>query len=318
MLISMTTELASLGKDVLAKITDLSAKIIEFRRALFWMGSNSELTYSNTGAAMLWSGELGKLALACAESLSSAALRIADARQSATSFIQALQTAGAWEEEEEDDEEDEDEDEDEEQAKRDAEEESDSDEKEKEDGDKKGGDNSDSDKEGREPETITSRLRRHRMFKQLNREVVNMQTELRELVTHQPSHLDPVSERQKASLFALAMEVASNVHKSVLNSWREYRFSSDVEDEALHSKILDDFSVVAAAGAWHQIAVPSIDARLLRMAALVDSQLLHSLLLEDLVEKALLLMGGRTKATRLAASLDKILDDLAGFDRQPV
>eukprot|EP00439_Symbiodinium_sp_Y106_P069338 s3589_g11.t3 len=114
-----------------------------------------------------------------------------------------------------------------------------------------------------EPEgKLTERLRLLRIAGEIhssNKEMLQWQEELREAVLCRPHLLDPVSVWEKEALFCMASEVLESLQGRL----------SEVEVDLGMEPLEAVFSVTFAAAAFRRVASPpSIEARLLRLAAL--------------------------------------------------
>ncbi|CAE7583767.1 dnaJ1 [Symbiodinium sp. CCMP2456] len=150
-----------------------------------------------------------------------------------------------------------------------------------------------------EPEGNTEaekRLRLHRMAGEIfssNLEMLQWQKELREAVLCRPHLLDPVSVWEKEALFCLASEVLERLQGRL----------GEVEVDEGMEPLEAVFSVTFAAAAFRCVASPpSIEARLLRLAALVHAALLRKML-EEFFSTCLSDLGSRGHPMRIVEIL---------------
>lgn len=150
-----------------------------------------------------------------------------------------------------------------------------------------------------EPEGNTEaekRLRLHRMAGDIfssNLEMLQWQTELREAVLCRPHLLNPVSVWEKEALFCLASEVLEGLQGRL----------SEVEVDQGMEPLEAVFSVTFAAASFRGVASPpSIEARLLRLAALVHAALLRKML-EEFFSTCLSDLGSRGHPMRIVEIL---------------
>ncbi|CAE7240497.1 unnamed protein product, partial [Symbiodinium microadriaticum] len=150
-----------------------------------------------------------------------------------------------------------------------------------------------------EPEGNTEaekRLRLHRMAGDIfssNLEMLQWQTELREAVLCRPHLLNPVSVWEKEALFCLASEVLEGLQGRL----------SEVEVDQGMEPLEAVFSVTFAAASFRCVASPpSIEARLLRLAALVHAALLRKML-EEFFSTCLSDLGSRGHPMRIVEIL---------------
>lgn len=148
----------------------------------------------------------------------------------------------------------------------------------KEDGkEEEDGDGSDSEQEG--PETPEQqRVSNRRLLLKLNRELLDLQREVRALVDANPHLLPEVTVKQKEGVFAWVVEL---LEQRTLALQTPPDPSTEDRLEAFES----GFSLVQSAADWDTVASPGFEARVFRAAALVDSRLLAELLKLHLLEK---------------------------------
>jgi len=229
----------------------------------------------------------------CADTIGAAVLRVADAQRTAQNFIEVLEAAGAWAAG----------------ARAAGGDSAEGSEKKEQSKDEEKCDSSDSDEEEKPKCPKEHRVEKHRALVRLNREVVSLQQELRDLVSQSPSLLEAVSVGQKSELFALVAELLASAKATVERAWRAalpsaLSAASSRPAPSFLAAVEAALGFIFAAGAWGELAIPSLDARLLRLASLIDSTLLQSLLWEDLFNHTLALAGGATAAPALAKRLE--------------
>eukprot|EP00928_Gymnodinium_smaydae_P051277 TRINITY_DN34803_c0_g1_i1.p1 TRINITY_DN34803_c0_g1~~TRINITY_DN34803_c0_g1_i1.p1 ORF type:complete len:127 (+),score=29.47 TRINITY_DN34803_c0_g1_i1:94-474(+) len=87
--------------------------------------------------------------------------------------------------------------------------------------------------------------------------------------------------------------------------------ASDEEETVVVRAVEEALSTVFAATAWEEVALPSFEGRLLRLAALVDAALLQALLQEELFAPCLLLVRGSPREGPLRRRCDAALAAVA-------
>merc|ERR1712216_578635 len=140
------------------------------------------------------------------------------------------------------------------------------------------------------------------MGQKLNGEVLTLQQELRGLVNVDPALIPAVSPAQKDALFAIVAELLGQARHGISRAWYAQWVKDDSKSEPSTFPDLVEAALgfVMSASSWEKVAIPSIDARLLRLAALVDSGLLCTMLQEDLFQHALQL-ASKDEAVSLEA-----------------
>jgi len=222
------------------------------------------------------------LAADTAEAVGAAAVAVGDAQQTARNFVDVLQAAGAWSKGKDDGKGDEDE---------------------AAEAGSKSPRSADEAESAKEP--CDERLVRHKLLLRLNTEVLRQQQELRGLVLRSPALIEAVSTGQKGALFEVVAEVLEGARGSVSTAWRNSLISSESGKEAFVDSVEGALGFVFAAAAWEKLAVPSLEARLLRMASLLDGRLLRQMLSEDLFKHAVALAPDEHGiARKLAKRLD--------------
>lgn len=125
-------------------------------------------------------------------------------------------------------------------------------------------------------------------IRQLNRQVSQQQRALREMLVLQPSLLPEVSPAEKLSLFAIVAQLIEEIASKVLNV-----VASSTERVGISEEFLVLATVATALGslfaaACDQVARPSLEARIFRLAKEVDTrhfwQLLEELLLSPCLD----------------------------------
>jgi len=209
---------------------------------------------------------VARLAREAAESGAAASTAIGEAQRHAENLVEVLGAAGLWE-------------------KADAEEKGERDAKKKRDGAKKEAeDSSDEEKEPWEQHVEWTCL-----LQKLNGEVLALQQELRSLVSTDPALIHAVTPMQKEALFAVVAEMLAGSRQTISRAW----YAQWVEDDskaipATFPELVEvAMATVVSASSWDKVAVPSVDARQYRLAALVDSGLLCTMLQEDLFQHAM-------------------------------
>lgn len=265
-LMKTTEAVADRGRDALLRATTLASSVAQMRLALADIGlsGNTSLRLCLGLADLV--ATVSRLTGNCAHAVGAAAVVVGDAQRTAQNFIDVLEAAGVW-------------------ASADVPEErkdkTDEDPKEKKDDDAS---DDDSDDEDKEPSTPGSkRWQRHRLLVSLNAEVTGMQRELRGMVSKSPSLIEAVSGPQKVELFALAAELVEGARIAARRGASARLSPTASEADAVESAL--DF--IFAASDWEKVAMPSLGARLLRLASLVDGRLLQTMLREELFDPLL-------------------------------
>jgi len=115
---------------------------------------------------------------------------------------------------------------------------------------------------------------RHRLLLSLNSEVLQLQRELRGLVAASPALLEPVDVAQKEHIFSLAAEVLDRVEVDVNRAW----YTSGAEGGQCCVEAMRRSLGVVFAATGGNVAMPSFESRILRLAGLLDvAQLSQSL-----------------------------------------
>jgi len=208
---------------------------------------------------------VARLAREAAETVAAAAMAVGETQRHAENLLEVLGAAGLWE-------------------KMDAEADGKKEGAKKSEGEKPPEDDESSDDEDKEPWEQNVELTS--LLQSLNTEVLALQQELRDLVSQDPALISAVGPEQKEVLFSIVSELLAQARKRVSRTWY-----SKCRQHAGECKFLvaveKPLEFLAAAASWKQIAVPSLEARLLRLAALVDSQLLCNMLETDLLQHTL-------------------------------
>jgi hypothetical protein len=226
-----------------------------------------------------------------ADSVRVAAINVADAQQTALNFVEVLEAAGVWA--------------DSERARQDEQDKNGEGAKEK--GEEAEASSNEEEDEEKTPEQ--EREERWRLLKSINEEVLKLQGEMRQTVNQNPALLEAVAVGEKQMLFAQVAEVLESNRILVGRAWRA-RASSDEDSLAAVEEALD---FIFAAAAWKKIAAPSFEARLLRLASLVDRLLLGQMLQDDFLNycKALIGMSSRSEDAGIESGLIHRLQDAA-------
>jgi hypothetical protein len=207
---------------------------------------------------------IARLAREAAESSGTTSMAVSEAQRHAENLVEVLGAAGLWEKNAET------------KTSQPSAEKCGRGTREKEDSDE---DSSDGEKEPWERHVEWTSL-----LQKLNGEVLTLQQELRQLVNQDPALIPAINSAQKEALFAVVVEMLAHARKAVSRTWYS-RETSAPQDFA--KQVEGNLSFIWSASHWGQIAVPSIEARLLRLAALCDSQLLCTILYEDVFQHAL-------------------------------
>ncbi|CAK9048926.1 unnamed protein product [Durusdinium trenchii] len=153
---------------------------------------------------------------------------------------------------------------------------------------------------------VTQRIQ---LICEYNEDMLRWQKALRRVVSEVPGFLNPVSVVDKETLFSMIAEVLEVLSQRLL----------DIPSTAETREIEAVLAVIFVATAWHLIASPpSVEARLLRLAALVDVELLK-FMLEEWIGTALNSLGerglGLEQRLALQRRCDQALTDLKRFDQ---
>jgi len=133
-----------------------------------------------------------------------------------------------------------------------------------------------------------------------NREMLQNQTLLRQTVELYPFIVEPVTQPEKEAVFSVVMEVLEGISKRVEVLPANEESLPDIEVA---------FSAIFIATAWHFIASPSsLEARLLRLAALIDVASLKTIL-EEFFANNLNALGERGLPVTGQADLSKRWED---------
>lgn len=123
------------------------------------------------------------------------------------------------------------------------------------------------------------------LLQKLNGEVLDLQKEMRSLVVGNPSLLPEVDSVQKEWIFALVDEIAQQLCRCVKMLGLGIVDGPRDWDEAMKHVL----ALVNAAADWEGFASPPFEARVLRVAALVDSTLLQRMLRAEVLDYCLAL-----------------------------
>jgi len=211
---------------------------------------------------------VGRLGREAAESAGTASMAINEAQRHAENLVEILGAAGLWQ-------------------KIHSEKKPEQGKKGQKAGDAKDSDN-ESEKEETEKEAWEQYVERASLMQKLNGEVVQLQQELRTLVNQDPGLILAVSASQKEHLFAVVAELLGQAHKAVSRVWYEQWTTAEPSGKQDFVKLIEiSLGFIFSASSWEQVAIPSIEARLIRLAALLDSQLLCTMLQEEVFQHAL-------------------------------
>lgn len=258
-LIEATEQVSDMGSVAMKHASKLAEGVERMREAFDGVSDGGGVSTSACDATASLVMTLSRLVADTAGCVSSAALAAGDAQQTARNYVEVLGEAEVWAKQEE--------------------------EKEREEPTQKEGadDASDDDSEA-EPSPCDKRLKRHRLLRQLNGEVIALQKELRKMVVASPSLIEAVSGPQKREIFGLVAELIEGARANVAET-RCWQRPTGHDGSAIGTEGALEF--VYAAAAWDTLAVPSLDARLLRLASLIDCDLLWSMLHERLLAHTL-------------------------------
>lgn len=133
-------------------------------------------------------------------------------------------------------------------------------------------------------DTPHERVSSNRMLlRKLNGEVLDLQKEMRSLVVGNPSLLPEVDTAQKEWIFALVDEIAQQLCRGVKMLGLGIADGPRDWDEAMKLVL----ALVKAAADWEGFASPPFEARVLRVAALVDASLLQRMLRAEVLDYCL-------------------------------
>eukprot|EP00439_Symbiodinium_sp_Y106_P067771 s1460_g11.t1 len=118
-----------------------------------------------------------------------------------------------------------------------------------------------------------------RLLLKLNTEVLDLQKEMRNLVSSNPALMPEVGVAQKEWIFRLAAELIEQTKWKFTMLGLHGQHGPSSWDEAMQETL----RVLQAAANWDGFATPLFDARILRAAALVDANLL-SKMLQDVLQ----------------------------------
>lgn len=291
-LLQATEHVSNLGADTLLQATKLGASTLQMRDAINGLAEVGMPSRSACEAVAELIDTVVRFVGCTAEAVGTTAFAVGDAQTTARNFIEVLEAAGVWangmaqpEEEEE-----------ERQAKRNDETDKDNEES---------GSNGDRENGG-EGKPWSCRVDRHRLLLQVNSDVLSLQQELRLVVSRSPSLIDAISGGQKHDLFALVAEVLESALAAVSRARRSLRvFPGDADSIPFLAAVEGALDFVFAAAAWGKVAAPSLEARLLRLASLLDCRLLREMLWEDLFRHVVTAVRGCAGGAAAASDLEK-------------
>jgi len=291
-LMRATEKVAENGQEVMLHSKKLAACSSKMTEALKGVADLNEISTQACVTTSELVQTISRLASEAAGCVGHTALSIGNAKQNAINFLAVLEAAGAWAQEESQERSPK-------EARKKKTSESDPDAESNNSSDSE--DSQDSAKDSPSKEPWSSRVEKHRVLIRLNSEVVQLQQEVRKAIAKSPSLLEAVTTGQKGQIFALVSELIEAARGAVSREWRTSRKAQGASKRAeiFADAVKAELSFVFAAAAWKEVAVPSIEARLLRLASLLDCQLLGRMLTEDLFQHALALADG-TAANELA------------------
>jgi len=186
---------------------------------------------------------------------------------------------------------------------------------------RQGVDSADSDSDV--PETLEERrVSTRRLAQKLNGEVLSLQDDLCVMVASSPHLLPEVTVAKKESIFALVAELVQKAKHAISKCWRTASCSADGGKNgtsgAWARSVEDTLRFVSSAAAWRQVASPSFEARVLRVAALIDSGLLLDILRRELLEHCLALAPEELDPTSLKSLTSRLSAAITGLCRRHV
>jgi uncharacterized protein YoxC len=272
-LLSVTEHVSTLSKEMSLRQTVLIKHTAALVDAMQGFLAHDIMTASVCESVADVLETVGRLGKEAAEVAGSASMAVNEAQRHAENLVEILGAAGLWQRTQSDPELEQ------------------SGGKSRKAGDTKGSDHDNDDSSDVEKETWEQYVERVCLMQKLNGEVVLLQQELRNLVNQDPGLIPAVSASQKEHLFTVVAELLAQAHKAVSRVWYEQwtaESPSDMQKEEDFVKLVEtSLSFIFSASSWEQVAVPSIEARLIRLAALLDSQLLCTMLQEDVFKHAL-------------------------------
>lgn len=242
------------GETCIARAHALVERASEMTEAISGVVSLETVSSSTFEAMTDILGTLARLSGDAADATVTTAVTVGEVRQHARHLAEALEAFGAG------------------RGKNVEEEEEEDSEKEGEDSDKE---------DSTTPEQ--DRLARRMLLRKLNDSVASLQGELRGFALKNPSLLPAVSQEQKGLIFALLAEIMESAKEAVSRAWYS---SASVEEEkgeaagrrTFEAAVETEFGFAFAAAEWERLAVPSLEGRLLRLSALVDSETVRGML----------------------------------------
>ncbi|CAE7497992.1 unnamed protein product [Symbiodinium natans] len=142
--------------------------------------------------------------------------------------------------------------------------------------DAKGADTSSDEEDAETPKDRACSNRR--LLLKLNTEVLDLQKEMRNLISSNPSLMPEIGVVQKEWIFRLAAELVEQTKWTFSMLGLHGENGPSTWDEAMQETL----RVLQAAANWDGFATPALDARILRAAALVDANLLSKMLQDAL------------------------------------
>lgn len=133
-------------------------------------------------------------------------------------------------------------------------------------------------------------LENRQLLLKLNSQVVQAQLKVKALLASSPGLIVAVSEAQKEALFSLLAESIGDAESRLARRWYEAGCGARLTVPEWTKLVLELTSFVMHGANAEKVAVPyALSARLLREAALVDNELLCSMVRKELFDKVLLL-----------------------------
>eukprot|EP00929_Paragymnodinium_shiwhaense_P056758 TRINITY_DN28415_c0_g1_i1.p1 TRINITY_DN28415_c0_g1~~TRINITY_DN28415_c0_g1_i1.p1 ORF type:complete len:1497 (-),score=500.47 TRINITY_DN28415_c0_g1_i1:60-4550(-) len=242
------------ARDALDQVVKLTKATSDMREALEGRARRGSVTQYTCEAVASLVNTVERIVRETTSQIGATATAVGDAQQLGKNFVLVLEATGVWAEGVE-------------QEKR---------EKAKRAGkDGEASSDSDDEKDGSKDTPEDQRFKRHRLFCKLNEAVAELQLEMRQLVTKTPALIEAVNVGQKRALFGLVVELLESAREAVGKTLRFKEGASDESAELLEG-VREKASFVYAAAAWNEVALPSLEARLLRLACLVDGKMLKA------------------------------------------
>mmetsp|Transcript_30108 Transcript_30108/g.63817 ORF Transcript_30108/g.63817 Transcript_30108/m.63817 type:complete len:313 (+) Transcript_30108:2-940(+) len=252
-LLTATQTITDSARTAVSAATRLHAQAQRMRASLLRLDSESYVTSAGCREAASMVYTTARLAGEAAAAVGDTGVAVGEVQEMARNFVEVLDAAGAWQEE----------------PAPKPEPPPPSKDKEEED--------ADSSDEDSAPMTTQSR---QMLLRKINAEVLGLQQELRSLVAKSPALIEVVSVGQKQNLFSLVAELMEKARTEVSKNPNAFVQSKEGSAEAFVTAVLSAVQFIVAAGKWSKIAVPSLEARLVRLAALLDATKVHEMVVE--------------------------------------